>query len=236
MPFLASTGGSLAYGRPAKAAASGGTGGSLFFSGLSSPLAYLSYANNSAFNFAINSSFTIEWFQYMQTGNSFPRVFSRGSYGAVAIAVSIESGTFYLWVNNTFIFSSSLANYLNQWVHFAICRSSGTIRVFQNGTQIGSSISNSAAITSATYTLNIGNESTVSSGAAFKGYITNFRWNTTALYTGNFTRPSAPLTAVAGTVLLLLATNTGTATNDSSGNGRTVTNNNVTWNTLNPFP
>jgi hypothetical protein len=55
------------------------------------------------------------------------------------------------------------------------------------------------------------------------------------LYTSNFTRPTAPLTAVSGTKLLLLASTSGTATTDSSGLGKSVTNNGTTWSALNPF-
>lgn len=232
MPAISTTAGALGYGRP-QVVKSSGQGGSLLFSGTSS--SYLTTPNNIDFRFS--GSFTIEWFQYMQTGNSFPRVFSQGTYSTATIAVSIEGGTFYLWIGGSAVFSFNLTNYLNQWVHFAISRNGSTVRIFQNGTQIGSNVTSAYTSTDTTNNLTIGNETSPSTGAAFKGYITNFRWNTTALYTGNFTRPAAPLTAVSGTVLLLLASTSGTATLDSNSPAKTITNNgnNVTWNTLNPF-
>jgi hypothetical protein len=65
-----------------------------------------------------------------------------------------------------------------------------------------------------------------------KGYLTNFRINTNALYTENFT-PSYPLTAIPGTTLLLL-TNSNSPTSSSSNNNVTVTNNsNISWDSRN---
>jgi hypothetical protein len=236
MPFMASVENNFNFGRPTPQAVVS-TGGSLLFSGAQS--ANLSIANDIDFRNG-SGDFTIEWFQYaITTGNSFPRIFSIGTYPGQSIAVSQEgsdaSRLFYAWISvGTSI--ESAQNYSNTWIHFAICRSGTSFRVFKNGTQIGTTLSNSTNFNNTTDVLRIGNESTVSTGAAFRGYITNFRWTKgVALYTSNFTRPSAPLTASANTSLLLLATTSGTATTDSSGKNKTVTNNNITWSALTPF-
>ncbi len=236
MPLFASTEGILGFGRPQRATPAP-VGGSLFFSGTSS--ANLSIPNDSDFQNG-TGNFTIEWFQYATTvGNSFPRIFSIGTYSTQSIAVSQEgsdsSRTFYAWISGANAIESG-QNYTNTWIHFAICRSGTSLRVFKNGTQIGSTLSNSTNFNNTTQALRIGNETSVSTGAAFKGYITNFRWTKgSALYTTNFTRPAAPLTAGANTSLLLVAANSGTATTDTSGKGKTVTNNGVTWSSLSPF-
>ena len=184
--------------------------------------------------------FTIEWWQYAQTvGNSFPRVFSIGSFSSQSIAVSQEgsdsSRTFYFWGSSANAIESS-QNYTNRWVHFAISRSGTSLRVFRNGTQIGSTLTNPTNFANTTNTLCIGNESSPSIGAAFKGLITNFRWvKGTAVYTANFTVPTQPLTAIPNTRLLLRASTSGTATTDSSAAPKTVTATNITWSSLTPF-
>jgi len=232
MPFAGSVEGKMAFGRP-----SAPKGGSLFFNGADN--SNLSVPNDVDFRNG-TGDFTIEWFQYATTvGNSYPRIFSIGSYAAQSIAVSQEgsdaSRTFYAWISGANIIESA-QNYSNTWVYFALCRQGTNFRVFKNGTQIGTTLTNSTNFNDTTNALRIGNETTPSGGAAFKGYITNFRWTKgVALYTSNFTRPSAPLTASANTSLLLLATSNATASTDSSGKNKTVTNNSVTWNALTPF-
>ena len=136
--------------------------------------------------------FTIEWWQYMSaTQNSFPRVFSVGSSPSASIAVSIESGTFYFWENGSFTFSSSLSSYTTTWVHFAISRVSGQTSVYQNGTKLGSTFSDTNNISDSSSTLAIGTESTPAANTYYTGYISNFRIiKGTGIYTSNFTAPT----------------------------------------------
>jgi hypothetical protein len=236
MPFVSSEAGAFGYGRARRAAAPA-TGGSLSFNGTST--SHLAIANDADLRMG-TGDFTIEWWQRMESSaNSFPRVFSIGSFSTQSIAVSLEgsstSRTFYAWISAANSIEAS-QNYTNTWIHFAICRSGTSLRVFKNGTQIGTTLTNSTNFNNTTNNLRIGNESTVSSGASFQGLITNFHWvKGTALYTANFTKPTQPVTPVANTKLLLLASTSGTATTDSSGLGKTVTNSNVTWNAATPF-
>ena len=237
MPFLASMEGQYGYGRPVPPPTNpAGIGGSISFNGTAA--VNLSIPNDLDFRMG-TGNFTIEWFQYMTAGGgSAERIFSIGTYSTASIAVSLEgsdiSRFFYAWVSSANNIASG--NYLNQWIHFAICRSGTSLRVFQNGTQIGTTLTNSTNFADSTNALRIGNETTTSDIAAYKGYITNFRWvKGSALYTSNFQKPTAPLTAVSGTKLLLLASTSGTATTDSSELVKTVTNNGTTWSALNPF-
>jgi hypothetical protein len=62
----------------------------------------------------------------------------------------------------------------------------------------GTAFADTNNITNTTDPLTIGNENTASSLAAYVGLITNFRWvKGLAVYTGNFTVPTAALTATA---------------------------------------
>ena len=193
---------------------------------------YLSVAGSS--DFAVGTGdFTVEWWQYMTAtpGDSavsnWPRVWwIDGSFG-----VSIEDSPnpiFYFWLggaNAIATLTNFTSNYKNKWVHFAATRTSSTLRVFANGVQLGSNISNSANISNTSSILAIGNHPTDSARCAFPGRITNFHFvKGTSLYTSNFTVSSVPTTAVANTKLLLLNSSSGGLLTDSSPIGRAVTN------------
>ena len=239
MPFIGTIAGTYAYGkvRPPPTVTSS-SGGSLRFT--ASSTSGISIPNDIDLRMG-TGDFTIEWFQYQLAtgGTNYQRIFSMGSYPSASIGVSLEgtdsSRTFYAWLSSLNTIGAA-ENMLNTWIHYAMCRSGSTFRLFKNGTQLGSNISNSTNFTDATNNLVIGNETSRSAIAAFNGYITNFHWvKGTALYTANFTRPSAPITRVANTMLLLNATTSGTAFTDSSVKGKVATGTGVAWNALSPF-
>ena len=92
-----------------------------------------------------------------------------------------------------------------QWYHIAVARSSGTTKMFKNGTQIGSDYSDTNNYTSSV--LEIGQRS-ISDGLEFDGKLSNVRVVLgTAVYTSNFTTPTEPLTAISGTELLICTEN-----------------------------
>ena len=235
MPFIASTGGALGYGRAAKVATVP-QGGSIFFNGTTN--GNLSVANDIDFRLR-TGDFTIEWFQYQQALNLYPRVFSIGSYPSQSIAQSIESGNnaLYAWISGANLMTNTFSSNLGKWTHVAFCRQGTNFYCFVNGVQVGSTLTNSTDFNNTTDVVRIGNESAMSTDAAFNGYITNFRWTKgQALYTANFSVPTRPLTPGPNTKLLLLAATSGTATTDSSGSGKTVTAGSaINWNSLTPF-
>jgi hypothetical protein len=183
-----------------------------------------------------SSDFTIEWYQYQTDSSAYPRVFSIGSYAAADLAVSLEASTFYVFIGGGMsgqgagaTAMGSLGTYKNTWVHFALTREAGTLRSFKNGTLMATATKN-LTLANTTSALRIGNETSASADASYGGWLSNFRWvKGTALYTANFSRPLTPLSNVAGTELLLLATNSGSVTTDSSSRARTITNSSVTW-------
>jgi hypothetical protein len=143
--------------------------------------------------------FTIEWFQYQTTTAGFQRVFTVDDFASIDIGVSIESAQFYYWANDAFRYNAAGATTVNTWQHWAVVRQSGVTRVYRNGTQLGSQITDVNNINNTTDPLTIGNENTSTTLSAFVGYITNLRWvKGLAVYTGNFTTPTSALTATAG--------------------------------------
>jgi hypothetical protein len=144
--------------------------------------------------------FTIEWFQYQNTTAGYQRAFTVDDFNSIDIGVSVEDATFYYWNNSGVRYSSSASTVINTWYHWAVVRQSGVTKVYRNGILRGSQISDNNNINNTIDELSIGNENTPSTIAAFRGYITNFRWvKGLAVYTGNFTTPTSQLTATAGT-------------------------------------
>lgn len=144
--------------------------------------------------------FTVEWFSYQTTLTQFQRVYTVDDYPSISTGVSIESGTFYYWANDTFRYSSSSASTANQWIHWAVVRNSGVTRVYRNGTQLGSQVTDTNNITDNTKAFIVGNTNTFATNAALVGYLTSFRLvKGLAVYTGNFTVPTSALTATAST-------------------------------------
>ena len=207
--------------------------GSYYFPNSETNFGYLTIANSPDFSMG-TGDFTIEWFQRLQTPNSFPRIFSLGSYeSAITMAVSIENGQFYFWINAEPLFATAVSTE-NVWTHFAVVRSEGSITVYKDGSPIAEPIINNANMVDNVNNLVIGNESDASYDASFSGYITNFRIiKGIAHYTTTFTPPSESLTVIPGTVLLLTANDPQNLTRDATG--KTVVNTRVTWDSIMPF-
>jgi hypothetical protein len=115
----------------------------------------------------------------------------------------------------------------NVWSHVAITRSGNTFRLFLNGTQTASGTSSGTA--GANVATSIGRYGDGVAGASptsyWNGYISNFRIvKGTAVYTANFTPPTAPVTAITNTSLLLNFTNAGIFDAATINNGQTVGN------------
>jgi hypothetical protein len=92
----------------------------------------------------------------------------------------------------------------NTWYHIAASRSGTSLKLFVNGTQIGSTFTCADNIdnTHGSGTFYIGRVNS-SPDWTLNGYISNMRVvKGTAIYTSNFTPPTQPLTAISGTGLL----------------------------------
>lgn len=128
----------------------------------------------------------------------------------------------------------------NTWQHWAIVRNGNTITVYCQGSAVvvftttaGQSFSSSAGTP-----FYIGSDTTSTTGGigrAVQGFLSNFRIVVgTAVYTAPFAPPASPLTAIAGTSLLLSA-NSAAPLADSSANAVTLASINVAWSPLGPF-
>ena len=171
------------------------TSGSVFFSENNN---YLDLGSYTDFQFG-TGDYTIEMFVYhidlggQQTyvgdnyGNSAGVYFYKDTNQKIGMYYSGQIAT-----SNTNIDS-------NKWVHVAASRSSGTLKLFQDGVEVGSG-SDSTNLTATQ--LCIGDTIGGSSGC-MHGYISNVRvLKGTGLYTSNFTPPTSPLTNITNTKFL----------------------------------
>ena len=165
--------------------------------------------------------------------------------GGDGIDVAMSSGQIQVSTSGAFLLTGGTV-LVNTWYHIALVRTGTTnFTAYLNGTSIGTFSKTGLTGTE----LSLGRKSATGFNEFFDGYISNFRYvKGTAVYTGAFTPPTAPLTdtqsagtnisaITAGQTQLLLNTvNGANFLVDSSSYTRTVTNNNVvTSNALNPF-
>ena len=188
-------------------------GGSMYFNGN-----YLSIPNNAVFSFG-SSNFTIECWLYQTTGTvAWEGIISKwdaagyASTNSYALGAGGSSGTMNftcMSTSSTAVATGNVIPVLNIWNHVAVVKNGTTITLYVNGIAGPSPILNITSIYDGGAPLTIGT-SVNGSYSVLNCYISNLRIvKGTALYTGTFTPPSAPLTAVANTSLLLSGTNAG---------------------------
>ena len=225
--------------------------GSLVFNSSS---AFLTASANTDFVIG-TGNFTVEWFQYQIAApgvgiSQFPRIFSLGSYTTTddMLAATQELDgpvqNMYMAMNAGWIFNpiatpltgSGKTPYLNKWCHFAYCRTGSLIQLFKDGIAIATTSSAAVSISSSK-PLFIGAEQYDPTITEFPGFITNFHFvNGACLYSGStYTVPTSPITPIAQTKLLLLASTSASAFVDSSGTNKKFQQNVVGWSSLSPF-
>lgn len=188
------------------------------------------------------ADFTIEWWLKANSFTSpsyFPRPYSLGSFPAPnAVSIENSGNNIYWWTGSggAKISTSGLNLQTNTWYHIAVTRDNGALSLYVNGVRQATDTYNNA-IPSAGNSLYIGAEP-YSGGTKnyVNGKMTNYRWNASVKYSGaSFTVPTSPLTADSNTKFLMLATDSGNLTTDSSLTPKTITNNGATWSSDSPF-
>lgn len=196
---------------------------------------YLSIPNNVAFS--QDTAFTYEgWFYPTSLDDSYLFIMLQHNWIGVAYK---NGGKFTLdksYVGNPNNYNPQNRTYpINNWYHVALSFDGTNGYLFINGVV-------EATFTGAGATVEDGNPLLIGkyqdqSFGTFQGNVSNFRAvKGSAVYTAPFTPPTAQLTAVTGTQLLLNTTNDADFLKDSSTNNFTVTNvGGVTSSALNPF-
>jgi len=173
---------------------------------------------------AYDTDYTIEMWIYPTTTGSREDIFNQyASNASGRMAININSDATISFFQNGLspAETKSSAISANSWYHLAVVNSSGTRSFYVNGSLIGT-----ATGTASVYSGNteIGRLGDVASNY-FTGYITDVRVvNGTAVYTSDFTPPTAPLTAVTNTSLLVSGTDASIIDKSQTSNLQVVGN------------
>ena len=149
---------------------------------------YLSLKDNNLFVLG-TGDFTIECWLYLNSVSPTYQGIFEGRPSNGAYPTFVMAGAALCWYTNT-AFQINAGNLsINTWYHVAVTRSSGSTKIFVNGTQGGSTYSDSTNYISRTDPL-IGG---LFDGYYLNGYIDDLRITKgVARYTANFTPPAEP--------------------------------------------
>jgi hypothetical protein len=221
--------------------------GSIYFTGSSS--VYLSTTSNSS-SFAFGTGdFTIETWVYINATGTQIIYDSRPSGGAgftPTLYVNSSTAITYYADGTDRIAGGTLS--VSTWYHVALVRIGTVTKMYLNGTQTGSSYTDTNNYVNTSGRPVIGANSNSLGGSPLNGYVSNLRVvKGVGVYTGTFTPSTIPLTATqpAGTnIAAITGTSTSMLLNSVSGgylaDSSTVANTftvstTPAWNQLSPF-
>jgi hypothetical protein len=201
-------------------------GGSAYFDGSGD---YLSIPSNAGFQFG-SGNFTLECWAYM-TGAAQQFLFAQWSSPNRSWVFLIRSsGTVLSFAysttgSNETSIDISITSQPGRWAHFAAVRDGNTLTLYMNGVAVGTGSMTGVTLYSATQAVEIGRNPEATTTWNFNGYMTDARVvKGTAVYTAAFTPPTAPLTAITNTSLLVSTTNPAILDNSMMNNLETVGN------------
>ena len=181
------------------------TGWSNYFDGTDSSL---SLGGQTAFSFG-TGDWTVEfWMYFTATGGTLfdTRPAGTTSTNGYSVLFLSSSSVRYDTASGVKITGSTLS--ANTWYHVALCKASGTTRLFINGVQDGSSYTDSVNYGVGANRPIIGADGNSPTTVEFNGYLSNYRiLKGTGLYTGTFTPSTSPLTNITNTSLLTCQSN-----------------------------
>jgi hypothetical protein len=202
-------------------------GGSGYFDGAGD---YLAAPNNAAFAFGAGA-FTIEAWVYPTATKSIENaIFDSlpisgigGRSNAMLFSINPSNRLQIFNAGSAFITSPDPVP-LNCWTYVAATSDGSTVRLFVNGALVAT-VSRTMALTDNSCSIGVTADIPGNTNGNFQGYITGERIvKGTALYTSSFTVPTAPISTVSGTSLLLNFTNAAIFDNAMMNNLETVGN------------
>ena len=165
--------------------------------------------------FGLSTDFTVEFWSYFTaqpTGGYFMSASSSGPIIGLETSKTIV-GSNGGWIlnppNDSAVYPNGVAP-INQWNHWALVRSSGTMTFYLNGVKLGSAANTADYSASQTWGIGAANDG---SPVNVPHYMSNFRISNVARYSGtsvigaNFTLPTADFVNDINTTLLTLQSN-----------------------------
>lgn len=166
----------------------------------SAPYNSISVPGNNGFAFG-TGDYTVEWFQYVITSQLNQRAFWYGTSPSIGVSQEgfASAKSIYSWgPGATSLGTANLA--VSTWQHHAVVRISSKIYYYINGNILNAGGTTSTSnYTDTTSTFYFGSKANSGlQNEQFIGSMTNMRIvKGLGVYTGNFTKPTGPLTAVA---------------------------------------
>ena len=164
-------------------------------------------ANGNGFQFSgttLASDFTMEAWVFATPHPSTQSIVFSYSSGNVQMIYFYPDGRFgWYRSSGSGVTAAGVFTY-NTWNHVAAVRSSGVIKLYLNGVDVGISISDGSSV-AVDSLLGYGGSGATTYNVL--GYVSNARVTNTAVYSGNFIPSTAPLTAISGTQLLTFQSN-----------------------------
>ena len=162
---------------------------------------YLSIPSSYNSVFSFTGDFTIEMWANADSLSSFRLLISNWSNG-LYFGFNGED-ILRVLINGTLITSGDPNVTTGSWNHYALVRSGTDVKIFANGTQVGSTGTASGTV-NCTQTTTIGaNSGSGTPTQFFDGYMDEVRISNTARYTANFTPTTSAFTDDSNTLLLL---------------------------------
>jgi hypothetical protein len=192
---------------PTSAYSTSVNGGGLRFNGTTD---YLLQTSGAIGNFGTNN-FTVEFWVYPLSIATSNIIDFRGTPGSSTTSLRIAFASTnpnkivvgFSTADNQLVSTSNILT--NSWTYVAVVRNGTNATIYINGVA-ESTITNSTNLTDAGLVIG----SYRGTGFYFSGYLSSLRVvKGTAVYTSNFTPPTAPLTSITNTSLLLNGTNSG---------------------------
>jgi hypothetical protein len=191
---------------------------------------YVRYPTSTNYAFS-TGDFTVEAFIYRSNLN--------GMILDARTAALSEPWCFYLssanlgWINGSGNPTTSTTVPAGSWVHVAACRSGTSFKLFING--VAGFTGTDTVNYTTTSPLLVGINANLGANE-FSGYISNVRITKgTAVYTADFTPPTAPLTKLTNTGLLLNTVSGAVFADSATGAITNGTGGQVAWNATSPF-
>ncbi len=149
---------------------------------------YPAPANGTTFSFG-TGDFTVEFWMYPTSAPSNGMIMDGRGSGASGDMWLINwvNGVLSWYAGSSLISSSTVST--NTWTHVAICRSGTSTKMFLNGTQTGSTYTDTKNYTVGNGWVTIG--ASFDAAEFFTGYLDDLRITKYARYTTNFTAPAA---------------------------------------------
>ena len=158
--------------------------------------------DSAEFDLTSGTAFTIEMWYYLVDAPDSRALWDFGNGNAFQFyKISGQMKIYGLGGSYVIDFGSGVGSTLNKWYHVAITGDgSNNVKAYLDGTQVGSTYNASWTLSGSKILLNGNLALSQPDSKGVEAYFSDFRVvNGTQVYTGNFTRPSGPLTTTGGT-------------------------------------